>query len=113
MNHRSYYQENKKYEKFLSDAGIESYNKYISKVCDYSVNRKTSFLDVGCGVGTVANYIASNISNIKSYRHDVSGNFIEAAKKGKGIFRIYDGKKIPFRNNSFDVVRKFYSFRTC
>lgn len=106
MDHRTYYQNNKKYEKFLLDVKDVLYNKYVNKVELLSDKKETQFLDVGCGVGTVVNSISAR-KNIKSIGIDISQTFINRARKGNGSFKIFNGKKIPFENESFDIVGSF------
>jgi ubiquinone/menaquinone biosynthesis C-methylase UbiE len=104
----NYYKNNKKYELFLSRVDTNLYSKYIQSVIfSFSNEKSIKFLDVGCGVGTVARLVSSGDSKIKPYGIDVSENFVKKAQVGKGNFRVFDGKKIPFKNGSFDVVGCF------
>ncbi len=107
MDNKDYYRGNKKYELFLSKVDTVLYGKYIEKINSFFRGWPIKFLDVGCGVGTVVHSISSGGSNIKAYGIDISKNFIKRAQKGSGNFRIFNGRKIPFKSRSFDVVGCF------
>lgn len=102
--HKNYYKGNKVYENFLTRVPFDLYNKYIHFLED--TRKKIKILDVGCGVGTVANSLSSN-NLIQSYGVDISDNFIRRAKKGKGKFAVFDGSLLPFESGYFDKVGCF------
>lgn len=61
-------------------------------------------LDVGCGSGTVAEFLQKKV-NIKITGVDVSEVAIQEAKKRGIDARVIDAEgKLPFQDNSFDVV---------
>ncbi len=63
-------------------------------------NTKTKkCLDVGCSSGIITNYLAKNFKQITGV--DIDG---AAVAKASGNCIVYDGKKLPFPSNSFDVV---------
>lgn len=63
-------------------------------------NTKTkNCLDVGCSSGIITNYLAKNFKKIIGVDVDTA-----AVAKSSGNCMVYDGKKLPFANNSFDVV---------
>ena len=82
------------------------------RLLDYvKTGNETDFLEVGCGNGEVARYLA------RSYCGRVTGVDIDpeqvaiARKKGDGIHNLRflgaDSTSIPFKDESFDVVLSF------
>ena len=64
-------------------------------------------LDFGCGLGISEDYFCNYFPNSKIWGIDVSDKSIEnarARKLGNCEFSTYDGKRIPFDDNNFDVV---------
>ncbi len=62
-------------------------------------------LDIGCGIGFYANYIAK--TGAKTYGIDMSSEYIKQAKKYakfKINFKVADANKLPFKNGFFDKV---------
>jgi ubiquinone/menaquinone biosynthesis C-methylase UbiE len=61
-------------------------------------------LDVGCGTGTTDQFLVSRVGNLDGV--DISEEMLEKARVNvpSGTFRWYDGDKLPFRDESFDVV---------
>ena len=99
--------ENKQYLNKLDNLNISYYSKYIRFIKKYLPNKKSTFLDVGCGNGTVLNILSkSNYKNI--YGIDISKLFIKYARS-KGIKKVYyyNGKIFPFKDNFFDLVGSF------
>lgn len=69
-----------------------------------------NILDFGCGDLSLAKSLKENNSSLKITGVDVN----DFPKRPKDIkFQVYDGKKLPFRNNSFDTVIVFYVFHHC
>lgn len=65
------------------------------------------FLDFGCGSGTLLSKIVKVNSQLEVHGADVSKQAITIIKKKipKGKFyHIQDGKKLPFKKNSFDFI---------
>lgn len=63
-------------------------------------NTKTkNCLDVGCSSGIITNYLAKNFRKIVGVDVDT-----EAVVKATANCIVYNGKKLPFPNNSFDVI---------
>lgn len=58
----------------------------------------STVLDIGCGDGTIASLITAEKRNVS-----ISGIDINARKDCKISCQEYDGKTIPFRDNSHDV----------
>jgi len=67
-----------------------------------------SVLDVGCGCGGLFN-ICTNVKKISYTGIDISKSIINRARKlyPRGLFYQYDGHKIPFNQNSYDLVFSF------
>ena len=63
-----------------------------------------SVLDVGCGTGTTDHFLVSRVGNLDGV--DISEEMLEKARANVpgATFRWYDGEKLPFRDESFDVV---------
>ncbi len=64
-------------------------------------------LDVGCGHGLIHPYLLNQNHNpINLQGVDVAGEVIEEAKKANKdvAYQSYDGQRLPFEDNSFDVV---------
>ncbi len=75
------------------------------------IHEESTVLEVGCGTG----FMACRISEEKNCRIigiDISNRMIEMAREraeklnleDKATFRVADAKKLPFEDNSFDVV---------
>ena len=65
------------------------------------------FLDFGCGDGNSANHFANYFPKSNYHGIDVSSESIEIAKSRKiqnANFEMFDGFKIPFADNTFDIV---------
>ncbi len=66
-----------------------------------------NILDFGCGDGTTMSYFKKHFSNSKLTGIDVSSKSIQIAKNRKipgTHFDSYDGRNVPFENNTFDIV---------
>ena len=99
--------ENKLYLDKLNDLNLSYYSKYIKYIKKYLGNENKTFLDVGCGNGSVL-----NIFNHEGYRNgygiDISRLFIkEGREKGLKNLYYYDGTKLPFKENFFDLIGSF------
>jgi len=68
----------------------------ISKFLYPYIKNNSSIIDIGSGNG----YIGAQIA--KDYKSDVTGIDVIDYNKSDIKFRIFDGKKIPFKDNSFD-----------
>ena len=64
---------------------------------------KLDILDVGCGVGITAEYLAGEFKSV--YGVDVSKESIAAAKErhSAATYQVYDGEVLPFSDGSFDL----------
>ncbi len=78
---------------------IKYRNKMLLKLIYKDLIDSSSILSVGCGTGFIESYILSRNKKIKIDGIDVivpKNTYIKVKK--------YDGKKMPFKSNSFDVV---------
>jgi ubiquinone/menaquinone biosynthesis C-methylase UbiE len=92
----------------LHPGGLNATKKLLSMM---DVNKQTSILDVACGKGTSSYYF------VKEYNCNVTGidideNLLRYAKelsikknvKDKMMFQVGNAEKLPFADNTFDVV---------
>lgn len=99
--------ENKQYLEKLNDLNLGFYFKYINYIRKNLRNKRSIFLDVGCGNGAVLNILKED-GFTNGYGVDVSKLFIkEGRKKGLSNLYRYTGKKLPFKNNFFDLIGSF------
>jgi len=98
-------------EKFESK---EEYLIYLRHLFAYEfakdkIPQNSFILEVGCGEGYGTNLLSQNVAKIIGL--DVDKNTIAyASKKYESencVFRVYDGVKIPFEDNTFDAVISF------
>ena len=63
-----------------------------------------SVLDVGCGVGLMSGYVGKHFAELRGI--DIAPGVVERAAEHVpgGAFDVYDGQRIPFEDQSFDVV---------
>lgn len=72
--------------------------------------RSAKILDIGCGTGRNISFVSETLGKNNYIFHgiDYSTDCIEYAKnqyKNQGVlFKAYSGKKLPFKDNSFDFV---------
>lgn len=72
--------------------------------------KPAQILDIGCGTGRNISYVSETVerSNFIFYGIDYSKDCIAYAKvqyKSQGVrFKAYSGKKLPFKDNTFDFV---------
>jgi len=78
---------------------------YENKIRDFAKHvRNKKVLDVGCGNGNYTSLFAKNGNvvfgvDINDFRHKIY--------KDKFTYKKYNGKRLPFNNNEFDVVVSF------
>jgi SAM-dependent methyltransferase len=65
---------------------------------------KLKMLDVGCGVGLMSRLLVG--SGAELHGIDIARDAVKVAREEvpDGHFRAYDGRRIPFRDNTFDVA---------
>lgn len=99
--------ENKQYLEMLKNVDFDFYSKYVTYVKKYLKSKNRSFLDIGCGNGNaLVPLVKSGYNNV--YGGEISKLLSTSAQKRglKNIFQ-YDGEKLPFDSNCFDVVGSF------
>lgn len=98
--------ENKTYLNKLEELHDAYYQKYILFFKKY-IEKDDNFLDVGCGAGTVLNALKKD-GYINGYGCDISALFIKkAAFQGLKNVTAYNGKKLPYKNNFFNLIGSF------
>ena len=72
-------------------------------------DKKGKILDVGCGGGNIAKAVKKYRPDLEVYGVDVSKNAIQTASKNpQGVqFKLGSSDKLPYKNNSFDIVCMF------
>ncbi|MFH1771817.1 MAG: methyltransferase domain-containing protein [Candidatus Omnitrophota bacterium] len=71
-----------------------------------------SILDIGCGPGQIPIDIAKRLADCKVTAVDISSNMLEVARNNAKVagvldrvsFKLADGNKLGFADNSFDIV---------
>jgi ubiquinone/menaquinone biosynthesis C-methylase UbiE len=92
----------------------EEYLMYLRHVIAYEfaltkLSSEDNLLEVGCGEGYGTKMISSNVKKIVGLDVD-SDLIVYASEKYSSencIYQYYDGKKIPFDNNTFDAAISF------
>ena len=99
---RRFYSSSKLYLEQLKKHDISVYLKYVNKILEH-IKKGRKILDVGCGVGQVANFLEDKGYKVNGI--DISPLFIkEARKSGNAKFSVMDSTKLKFKDNSFDAV---------
>ncbi len=105
MDHRLFYLHNKQYSNYLENQHEDSFKKYVNYILKYS-KEKGFILDVGCGTGIALEMIGKK-SKRRYFGIDISSTSIQMCKT-KGIdCRFYNGQKIPFKDEYFQLVGSF------
>jgi ubiquinone/menaquinone biosynthesis C-methylase UbiE len=91
-------------------SGVDSFyfaRMKVEYLRSFEKNEAISILDIGCGDGATELFMEQYFFQWKIDAIDISIKSIEEARK-KNImnasFTVYDGSKIPFINESYDVV---------
>ena len=99
MSHQeNYYRKNTDYANFLEDWDDDFYAKYSEALCPKQLGSKV--LDIGCGVGQVVRRLME--SGYEAHGVEVSEPNVAKAKKVSKLCQLYDGVRLPFKNNTFD-----------
>lgn len=110
-SHQNYYESNLDYASFLDNQETSFFDKYVlylgSKNADMAPHdgEKLKVLDVGCGTGQVVERL--NNDGYKTWGVEVSEPNIKHAQARTERCQLYDGTRLPFENNSFDIVGSF------
>ena len=98
------------FDKYAADydegfMGKGSARFYIDLVKALEIKDGDIILDVGCGTGTVLNYVRKN-KQIKGFGIDVSEAMIDMAKGKNTVceFMVGDAGNLQFEDNSIDVL---------
>jgi 2-polyprenyl-3-methyl-5-hydroxy-6-metoxy-1,4-benzoquinol methylase len=112
-----FYKNNQRYSETLRDsdprrfqtaprlcASQSFYHKYARALCQRAQSG-AAILDVGCGVGQVVRDLAS--WGFAASGIDVSQTSIAMAQEHSATCQVYDGKTIPFPDQTFEAVGAF------
>ncbi|MCB9365162.1 MAG: class I SAM-dependent methyltransferase [Flavobacteriales bacterium] len=93
----------------LSGADSDYFSEYkIMELLKFEkADNSMKILDFGCGDGNSSKYIRKYFVNSEINGIDVSEQSIDEANKKKienTIFQSFNGEKIPFEDNQFDIV---------
>lgn len=79
---------------------FQLWKKYSNK----NISKMMQILGLGCGTGVLEEEFEKRF-NLKAYGIDISKKAIDYCKKrGLKRVKVFKGKKIPFKNDSFDLV---------
>lgn len=107
MSNSEYYRNNSAYTRYLESQEHSEFSKYIDAIVSRGAkdSQGQSFLDVGCGTGIVLSELAH--AGMRLVGVDISQPSIMVCKEKKLDCQIYDGTRLPFPDNSFDIVGSF------
>ncbi len=86
---------------------LQKYNSHekIKRIASYFSDNKETVLDFGCGDLSFAKALKKEMPQLKISGVDV----VDFHNRDKAVtFFHYDGKKLPFKDNSFDTVISFH-----
>lgn len=102
MGNESYYQGNQQYSRYLEGQQEKVFQKYADVVTKLA-GPNGKILDVGCGTGIALKLMGDS----RAYGIDISDSSVKIAR-GKGYpAEVYNGKKMPYAEASFDVVGSY------
>ena len=95
----------------LTGKNSEYFSEYkIKEIATYfDTDSDISILDLGCGDGISSKFFVSEFKHCSYSGIDISEESVKIAKEKynsvkNASFSVYDGEKIPFEENSFDLV---------
>jgi ubiquinone/menaquinone biosynthesis C-methylase UbiE len=101
-----------KYDFFFGDLDSSLSYFLTDKFIDRPLSSKEYVLDVGCGTGNCINHLTRN-NACRAVGLDLSKELIKIAKiktRSRAIdYVIADAEKLPFKNNSFDIIICWYT----
>lgn len=103
-SNRKYYLNNQKYTNFLASQDKKDFQKYVDYILRYA-KKGQSVLDVGCGAGIALKILVSK--KIDAFGVEISKTSVKTCLKNKLQCSLYDGEKLPFKNEMFDVVGSY------
>lgn len=95
------------YERALK---IPFYNLYhlrrIKSICLFLPKNKDTLIDIGCADGTLTKFMKDFSKTKKVIGFDINKDFIKYAKRKRPDIEFYvsDGRNLPVKNNSADIV---------
>jgi 2-polyprenyl-3-methyl-5-hydroxy-6-metoxy-1,4-benzoquinol methylase len=99
---KRFYSFSKPYMHQLKTHSLYEYSKYLAKILRF-VRKGGRILDIGCGTGQVANYLAKRGYDVTGI--DLSPLFVkEAANSGDAKFKVMDSTSLKFKDSTFDAV---------
>jgi ubiquinone/menaquinone biosynthesis C-methylase UbiE len=106
-NYRQIHTDNIKITGAVSDYFSEARVIEIFSHESHLAHQPIKVLDIGCGDGNTAHYFIQYFFSSKIYGIDITEKIIDAANRREipqTEFRVFDGQRIPFENNTFDLV---------
>jgi ubiquinone/menaquinone biosynthesis C-methylase UbiE len=101
-NMKQFYSSSELYMNKLKTHGLNVYSKYLNKILKH-VPKKSKILEIGCGVGQIANFLEKRDYNVTGI--DISPLFVKEAKKhGDANFEVMDSTALKYEDQSFDTV---------
>jgi len=100
MSNENYYYSNEKYSAFLDNQKIEDFKKVVDTISKYT-KESDYILDLGCGAGNLLESINDRKNKLGI---EISNTSIEKSKIKNLNCVAYDGKKLPFENNKFNLA---------
>lgn len=93
----------------LRPVALIRFSRKAKTILSLSKGKNTRILDLGCGTGILSKYILEQNPEVRIEGVDISPKAIEVAKKNlknfkNAKFRVGDTGKLPFKDNTFDVV---------
>jgi len=105
-SHKDYYLDNVEYTRFLESQDIASFRKYADFIMKFSSDGDR-ILDVGCGTGQALGLLKQAGVDREITGIDVSNSSVGLCEKRGVNCQAYDGKRIPFDDDSFNLVGSF------
>lgn len=101
------YKKNKSWTLWYSHVAVYKGERTVKILKEYK-NTDAKVLDLGCGIGLTLAILSDNFPNIvgcdtEKYAVETSKELLKKTNKVVPIY-LYNGKKLPFKDNSFDIV---------
>lgn len=102
--HRSFYFQNLLYSEFLDTQRTEDFQKYTDCILKFTKSQD-KVLDTGCGTGIALQVLKYHGRQL--YGVEVSTSSVERCFERHLNCQLYDGSKIPFEDDFFDLVGSY------
>lgn len=91
---------------FYKECGYQAPVASFTRVLAQVIWERKRILDFGCDNGLILNFICNEFTDVEGFGVDINPRSIEEAsdKVPSCEFRLYDGMKIPFEDNYFDLI---------